>query len=351
MVSLRSFILPEIPTNYIQGDKETFWLGWELVGDGDYIFHPGSAGILGDIKDTHGKDVIDKEEDNEEEEEEEQNEETEEDAEKEEMDGEEKEKEKDKKDYELLVDNRNDPGLLNARENEARKAKDEKEKDKKDAKEKTIDKDDAKLDLFELGAKNKKTKDELSKKAADKDDAGSKDRDDTKSKEKDKQPKKDTDQKKDEDKPKKPLRKRTVSSPTQRKPVKKPAPMLDDDDDDDEIIYPNLDSSDRPPATNYTICAPQLLHLDRSGRPLWFNGWILNNKFDNLHVRLAKFEYFMKEQREDEGDAEWSLEKNNICCLKSDEIFTFSKTEKKTIRDMISIAKDVGALGKKHIAQ
>src|SRR2546423_3035583 len=29
----------------------------------------------------------------------------------------------------------------------------------------------------------------------------------------------------------------------------------------------------------YTICAPQLLHLDTNGRPMWFNGWVLANKF------------------------------------------------------------------------
>lgn len=32
------------------GDKETFWLGWELVGDTDYVFHQGSAGTLGIIQ-------------------------------------------------------------------------------------------------------------------------------------------------------------------------------------------------------------------------------------------------------------------------------------------------------------
>jgi alpha 1,3-mannosyltransferase len=29
------------------GDKETFWLGWELVGDTSYSFHPGDAGVMG----------------------------------------------------------------------------------------------------------------------------------------------------------------------------------------------------------------------------------------------------------------------------------------------------------------
>ena len=34
----------------LTGDKETFWIGWELVGDRDYAFHQGDAGIMGVVK-------------------------------------------------------------------------------------------------------------------------------------------------------------------------------------------------------------------------------------------------------------------------------------------------------------
>src|SRR5437762_3476424 len=34
----------------LTGDKETFWIGWELVGDRDYAFHPGDAGVMGVVK-------------------------------------------------------------------------------------------------------------------------------------------------------------------------------------------------------------------------------------------------------------------------------------------------------------
>ncbi|KAK3678643.1 hypothetical protein LTR37_021481 [Vermiconidia calcicola] len=34
----------------IYGDKETFWLGWELAGDLDYAFHQGNAGIMGALQ-------------------------------------------------------------------------------------------------------------------------------------------------------------------------------------------------------------------------------------------------------------------------------------------------------------
>ncbi|KAK2604005.1 hypothetical protein QQS21_003841 [Conoideocrella luteorostrata] len=43
----------------VYGDKETFWLGWELVGDSDYAFHQGEVGAMGvlrtpPIKDKEG---------------------------------------------------------------------------------------------------------------------------------------------------------------------------------------------------------------------------------------------------------------------------------------------------------
>ncbi|TKA72531.1 hypothetical protein B0A55_06431 [Friedmanniomyces simplex] len=31
------------------GDKETFWLGWEMAGEVDYAFHNGSTGIMGSL--------------------------------------------------------------------------------------------------------------------------------------------------------------------------------------------------------------------------------------------------------------------------------------------------------------
>ncbi|KUI73433.1 Putative alpha-1,3-mannosyltransferase MNN14 [Cytospora mali] len=34
----------------VYGDKETFWLSWELVGDTGYVFHQGDAGTLGVIQ-------------------------------------------------------------------------------------------------------------------------------------------------------------------------------------------------------------------------------------------------------------------------------------------------------------
>lgn len=37
---------------FYTGDKETFWLGFEMAGDREYAFHPGSAAIMGTINAT-----------------------------------------------------------------------------------------------------------------------------------------------------------------------------------------------------------------------------------------------------------------------------------------------------------
>jgi hypothetical protein len=50
------------------------------------------------------------------------------------------------------------------------------------------------------------------------------------------------------------------------------------------------------PVTNFKICAPQILHLDTAGQPLWLNGWLLPNKFSNDNQQQpGKFDGFIKE--------------------------------------------------------
>ena len=41
---------PKVFCSQLLGDKETFWIGWELVGDTDYAFHKGDAGTMGKVK-------------------------------------------------------------------------------------------------------------------------------------------------------------------------------------------------------------------------------------------------------------------------------------------------------------
>ncbi|KAI1364109.1 alpha-1,3-mannosyltransferase [Xylaria arbuscula] len=79
----------------------------------------------------------------------------------------------------------------------------------------------------------------------------------------------------------------------------------------------------------YTMCSPQLLHLDLDGKPLWFNGWLLVNKYAERSKReFAPMKSYLKEPPRskhivaigaDEGsDDFWKLASDNMCCLTSD---------------------------------
>ncbi len=99
---------------------------------------------------------------------------------------------------------------------------------------------------------------------------------------------------------------------------------------------------------HYTICSPQLLHLDTSGKPLWFNGWLLSNKFaDKKQKVFGKYDHYLIEPRDVREPGAWQLHENNECCLTTDadKKFDFSDAEKGLIRDMMKKAKEVGAPG------
>ena len=99
------------------------------------------------------------------------------------------------------------------------------------------------------------------------------------------------------------------------------------------------ESDDEVPVGNFTICAPQLLHLDRDGRPLWFNGWVLKDKFTTSDY--GQFETYMKEPREVMEPGAWQLKEDNLCCLTSNETFTFTEDEKDVLEMIIGLAKAV----------
>jgi hypothetical protein len=100
----------------------------------------------------------------------------------------------------------------------------------------------------------------------------------------------------------------------------------------------------------YTICAPQLLHLDRSGRPLWFNGWLLPNKFEKgKNQEPSRFEAFLREPREIRDPGAWQLRGNNICCLTSEHKGEFSRDERKALDMIIESGRRAGVLGHKRL--
>ncbi|KAH8803241.1 mannosyltransferase putative-domain-containing protein [Xylogone sp. PMI_703] len=96
-----------------------------------------------------------------------------------------------------------------------------------------------------------------------------------------------------------------------------------------------------------TICAPQLLHLDMEGRPLWFNGWILNNKFaDKKQRSSSNFDVFLIEPTDKREPDAWQLQEHNEACLTADEANKFSEEEKETLDMIIALAKEQDAYGK-----
>jgi alpha 1,3-mannosyltransferase len=99
---------------------------------------------------------------------------------------------------------------------------------------------------------------------------------------------------------------------------------------------------------NYTICAPQLLHLDMDGKPFWFNGWLLDNKFaDKKQKKFGKFDHYLREPQDIREPGAWQLEEANMCCLTTDadKKFEFADWEKQLLLDMMAKAKEVGAPG------
>lgn len=93
--------------------------------------------------------------------------------------------------------------------------------------------------------------------------------------------------------------------------------------------------------SDLTICAPQLLHLDREKRPLWFNGWLYENKYAGSKRVLGRFEAFMEEPSESLDRAPWQLEESNLCCLSNPMAKDFTRQETEWLGVLIEMARTV----------
>jgi alpha 1,3-mannosyltransferase len=91
--------------------------------------------------------------------------------------------------------------------------------------------------------------------------------------------------------------------------------------------------------SDLTICAPQLLHLGRDQRPLWFNGWLYKNKYANTKRTIGEFEVFIEEPTEVLNPGAWQLEENNMCCLSNAATQEFTQEEKEWLGALIKMAK------------
>ncbi|KAL2847532.1 mannosyltransferase putative-domain-containing protein [Aspergillus pseudoustus] len=117
---------------------------------------------------------------------------------------------------------------------------------------------------------------------------------------------------------------------------------LEDEDEDEEPEEGALKTTTTP--ESYTICSPQLLHLDRSGRPLWFNGWVLSNKYQGKNREPTDFQAFVREPREKREPAAWQLHEHNECCLTSEYMSEFRADERAVLDMILASGRRVGAL-------
>jgi len=127
----------------------------------------------------------------------------------------------------------------------------------------------------------------------------------------------------------------------------------DEEHKEEEVVeeheYTLVEDPNSPDApSNYTICAPQLLHLDTNDEPLWFNGWLLDNKFaDKNQKKFGQFDHYLIEPRDIREPGAWQLEEHNSCCLTTDKdkMKHFSDHEKELLQMFMDKAREVGAPG------
>lgn len=107
----------------------------------------------------------------------------------------------------------------------------------------------------------------------------------------------------------------------------------------------NLTENDLVDKSKFKICSPQLLHLDLDGRPLWFNGGLVRNKFtDRREWKFGTWDTFLIEPREIREPGAWFLGDANMCCLTTDSHLkgALSSKERGLLDAMVAQAKKVG---------
>ncbi|CAN8100717.1 unnamed protein product [Discula destructiva] len=124
-------------------------------------------------------------------------------------------------------------------------------------------------------------------------------------------------------------------------------PVVDDfgEIEDSEVTVDNTTEPDLIDIPQPRICSPQLLHLDLDGRPLWFNGGLVRNKFlDRREWKFGTWDTFLIEPRDIREPGAWFLGDANMCCLTSDSHLkeALSANEMRLLDAMVSQAKKVG---------
>ncbi|THX39865.1 hypothetical protein D6D10_03964 [Aureobasidium pullulans] len=333
------------------GDKETWWIGFELAGDTDYHFHQGEAGNMGTVSNIE---PIEKPKDKEEEKKEE--EKTDEDLKLNVLDTAAIEQQPHKTDAEEFKDQLDSLTKLENGESQGSATETQNEEtaggEQEDAENPT---EDNKEPSESTGAEGETefiypptTHDDVLRavEAAEAENA--------------------TPQFKE---PEHPVSAQNISTPTTdalagkseeelASPVSEPAVkserslsrrhLTKRDDWFDTALNAKHTNLTGPAMLNLTnqyavLCSPQLLHLSLSGRPMWFNGWIQQNKHEAAS-KVSTFEFYMGEKKKDGEWAEWGIGADNMCCLKSDGLKAFDEKELNALKMIENIAYESGAL-------
>ncbi|GAB7354226.1 hypothetical protein MBLNU459_g4768t3 [Dothideomycetes sp. NU459] len=113
------------------------------------------------------------------------------------------------------------------------------------------------------------------------------------------------------------------------------------------FIYAENEAEGKEIHTLYTVNSPQLLHLDLDGRPIWWNGWIVDDKYeDKMAGAVSKMEVFLSEEKTTGEFPEWAVGGHNMATLKSDQMFEFTEDELDVWNMIVDVARENGALNK-----
>ncbi|CAG8981163.1 hypothetical protein HYALB_00005878 [Hymenoscyphus albidus] len=106
-----------------------------------------------------------------------------------------------------------------------------------------------------------------------------------------------------------------------------------------EVRKPHELMKFRNSTEKYTMCAPQIVHLDVDGTLLWFNGWILTDKFGSKNY--SKFQDYMIEPRETREPPAYVIREANVFCMTSEEKHELKSRDTKILDELIERAKEV----------
>jgi alpha 1,3-mannosyltransferase len=124
-----------------------------------------------------------------------------------------------------------------------------------------------------------------------------------------------------------------------------PDPELPQELDAEGEIRSPVATRSMDPLPSRRMCSPQLLHLDLEGKPFWFNGGLVKNKFlERRQWKFGTFDSYLIEPRDVREPGAWILGEGNMCCLTTDNHLygILTPAEKELMDEIIAQARRVG---------